>query len=170
MAERGSHPGSTLDLYGHIGFFAKYESQMRRRLGLNADLEGVHLRGPVSKAEIGAAYGASDVLVFLVGGSKYVTSGKIFEYMATGKPIVSVHEPGSAAEELLRDYPLWFNPGSLEPAAVAAAMAEAGDAARKADPDLAARARAYGAGFTRYRALEDFERRARDIAANRSQR
>ncbi|MDN3240406.1 glycosyltransferase [Glycomyces tritici] len=170
MTEQGSHPGSTLDLYGHIGFFAKYESQMRKRLGLDGDLEGVQLRGPVSKAEIGAAYGASDVLVFLVGGSKYVTSGKIFEYMATGKPIVSVHEPGSAAEELLRDYPLWFNPGSLDPDAVAAAMAEAGDAARKSDPELAERARAYGAGFTRYRALEAFERRARDIAVKRSQR
>ncbi|GAA2127962.1 hypothetical protein GCM10009782_11730 [Glycomyces algeriensis] len=170
MAETGRHPGARLDLYGHLGFFAKYESRMRGELGLEEEQEQVHHHGPVSKSEIGEAYAASDVLVFLVGGSKYVTSGKIFEYMATGKPIVSVHEPGSAAEELLRDYPLWFNPGALEPAAVAAAMADAGDAARKADPELAESARTYGAGFTRYRALEAFERRARTIAADRSPR
>jgi glycosyltransferase involved in cell wall biosynthesis len=177
MAAAGTHPGSTLDLYGHLGFFAKYESRMRADIGLDDSASGngsaedrIRHRGPVSKAEIGDAYAASDVLVFLVGGSKYVTSGKIFEYMATGKPIVSVHEPGSAAEELLRDYPLWFNPGSLDPGAVAAAMAEAGDAARKADPDLAERAREYGAGFTRYRAIEAFERRARAIAQNGGER
>jgi glycosyltransferase involved in cell wall biosynthesis len=164
MAETGRHPGGRLDLYGHLGFFAKYESRMRGDLGLDEEQERVRHHGPVSKAEIGKAYAASDVLVFLVGGSKYVTSGKIFEYMATGKPIVSVHERGSAAEELLRDYPLWFMPESLEPDAVAAAMADAGDAARKADPDAAERAREYAAGFTRYRAIEAFERRARAIA------
>jgi glycosyltransferase involved in cell wall biosynthesis len=171
MAATGAHPGSTLDLYGHLGFFAKYESRMRADIGLDDEADDrIRHHGPVSKAEIGDAYAASDVLVFLVGGSKYVTSGKIFEYMATGKPIVSVHEPGSAAEELLRDYPLWFNPGSLDPGAVAAAMAEAGDAARKADPDLAERAREYGAGFTRDRAIEAFERRARAIAQQGSGR
>jgi glycosyltransferase involved in cell wall biosynthesis len=170
MADRGRHPGATLDLYGHLGFFAKYEGRMRASIGLDEDSDRIRHHGPVSKAEIGRAYGASDVLVFLVGGSKYVTSGKIFEYMATGRPIVSVHESGSAAEELLRDYPLWFNPGSLETDAVAAAMADAGDAARKADPGLAERARAYGAGFTRYRAIEAFEQRARAIAQNGSPR
>jgi glycosyltransferase involved in cell wall biosynthesis len=170
MADGGRHPGARLDLYGHLGFFAKYEGRMRAEMGLDDDDDRIRHRGPVSKAEIGGAYAASDVLVFLVGGSKYVTSGKIFEYMATGKPIVSVHERGSAAEELLRDYPLWFEPGSLEPDAVAAAMADAGDAARKADPDAAQRARDYAAGFTRYRALEDFERRARAIAENGSRR
>jgi glycosyltransferase involved in cell wall biosynthesis len=148
-----------------------YESRMRAHIGLDDEAEDrIRHHGPVSKAEIGGAYAASDVLVFLVGGSKYVTSGKIFEYMATGKPIVSVHERGSAAEELLRDYPLWFMPESLEPDAVAAAMAEAGDAARKADPDAAERARSYGASFTRYAALEGFERRARAIAEKGARR
>ncbi|MFC3492418.1 glycosyltransferase [Glycomyces rhizosphaerae] len=174
MADGGRHPGARLDLYGHLGFFAMYEGRMRAEMGLDSDTdddqERIRHRGPVSKADIGGAYAASDVLVFLVGGSRYVTSGKIFEYMATGKPIVSVHERGSAAEELLRDYPLWFEPENLEPGAVAAAMADAGDAARKADPDAAQRARDYAARFTRYRALEDFERRARAIAANGSRR
>ncbi|MEU6858678.1 glycosyltransferase [Glycomyces sp. NPDC046736] len=164
MNSESSHTGSTLDLYGHIGFFSGSETRIRSQFGFDTEPEGVRFRGPVSKAEIGKAYADSDVLVFLAGGSKYVTSGKIFEYMATGRPIVSVHERGSAAEELLRDYPLWFVPASLEAADVAAAFAEAGDAARKGDPDLADQARRYAASFTRYQALEAFEQRARALA------
>lgn len=171
MRERGDHADAGLDLYGHLGFFAASEGNLRSRLGLEFDepgTPGLHYRGSVSKAAVGEAYNASDVLVFLAGGSKYVTSGKIFEYMATGKPIVSVHEPGCAAEELLRDYPLWFAPGSLEPSDVAAAMAAAGDAARKDDPATAERARDYAASFTRHRALEPFEQWARErIGARR---
>ncbi|NUQ88049.1 MAG: glycosyl transferase, partial [Glycomyces artemisiae] len=87
---------------------------------------------------------------------------------ATGKPIVSVHEKGCAAEELLQDYPLWFEPESLDPADVAAAMADAGDAARKADPDTAARARAYARSFTREAALAPFEQWARELVARKA--
>ncbi|WP_112140058.1 glycosyltransferase [Glycomyces dulcitolivorans] len=167
MTERGAHAGAQLDFYGHIGFFAKTEGELRAQLGLDEELPGVTVRGPVPKPAIATAYAASDVLVFMTGGSKYVTTGKVFEYMATGKPIVSVHEKGCAAEELLRGYPLWFEPESLDPAHVAAAMADAGDAARKADPDTAARARAYAQSFTRYAALEPFEQWSRDLVAKR---
>jgi glycosyltransferase involved in cell wall biosynthesis len=167
MRGRGAHPRSTLDFYGHIGFFASTEERIRARLGLDREIDGVRYRGPVPKTEIATAYAASDVLVFLNGGSKYVTTGKVFEYMATGKPIVSVHEKGCAAEELLRDYPLWFEPASLDAADVAAAMAEAGDAARKADPGLAERCREYAQSFTRYRALAPFEEWARELVGRK---
>ncbi|GAA1682970.1 hypothetical protein GCM10009830_32710 [Glycomyces endophyticus] len=165
MGAAGAHPGAGLDFYGHIGFFSTQEMKLRAQLGLDKAIPGVAYRGPVPKSEIATAYAASDVLVFLNGGSKYVTTGKVFEYMATGKPIVSVHEQGCAAEELLRDYPLWFEPASLDPVHVAAAMAEAGDAARKADPGTAARARAYARSFTREAALAPFERWARDLVS-----
>jgi glycosyltransferase involved in cell wall biosynthesis len=168
MTAAGEHADATLDLYGHFGFFTGSPDKLRAEFGLDfAAEDDVRYRGPVAKTAIGDAYGASDVLVFLAGGSKYVTSGKIFEYMATGKPIVSVHEPGSAAEPLLRDYPLWFRPASLEPAAVARAMAEAGDAAAKHDPETAARARAHGAAYTRDRALAELERQARRTIGGR---
>ncbi|SDL02554.1 Glycosyltransferase involved in cell wall bisynthesis [Glycomyces sambucus] len=171
MTAAGRHPGARLDLYGHLGFFAGSRAALAAEFGLGeAEPDGIAYRGPVAKAEIGRAYADSDVLVFLAGGSKYVTSGKIFEYMATGKPVVSVHERGCAAEELLADYPLWFAPGSLDPEDVARAMAEAGDAARKTDPETAAEARAYAASFTRYRALEPFEAWCRDLAARGGRR
>ncbi|GAB3229755.1 hypothetical protein GCM10027447_23350 [Glycomyces halotolerans] len=164
MTGRGDHADATLDLHGHLGFFSHSPGKLRAEFGLEFGEEGdVRYRGPVSKTAIGDTYAASDVLVFLAGGSKYVTSGKIFEYMATGKPIVSVHEPGSAAEALLRHYPLWFRPKRLEPEDIARAMAEAGDAALKADPEVARSARDYGATFTRERALLPLEERARAV-------
>jgi len=167
VTERGLHPGAGLDFYGHIGFFSSTEAQLRAQLGLDKEIEGVRIRGPVPKSQIATAYADSDVLVFMTGGSQYVTTGKVFEYMATGKPIVSVHEKGCAAEELLRDYPLWFEPESLDPEHVAAAMGDAGQAARKADPETAARAQDYARSFTRYAALEPFERWARDQIGKR---
>ncbi|MCQ0016651.1 glycosyltransferase [Actinomadura madurae] len=122
-------PGMTdavLDFYGYFGFFKNTDRRLRKRFAAAADgagegddrvlAPGVHYRGPVSKTALAGVYQDSDVLVFLNGGGRYVTSGKIFEYMAAGRPVVSVHTPGSAAEEVLRDYPLWFNPGGLDPA------------------------------------------------------
>jgi glycosyltransferase involved in cell wall biosynthesis len=163
MREREDHARDGLDLYGHIGFFAKHEAELRAALGLAEPIDGVEYRGPVPKPRIATAYAASDVLLFLTGGSKYVTTGKVFEYMATGKPIVSVHEPGCAAEELLRGYPLWFQPASLDPVDVAAAMADAGEAARKADPAVIEEAQHHARSFTRYEALAPFERWAREL-------
>lgn len=164
MTGRGDHADATLDLYGHLGFFAHSPERLRADLGLELGESGdVRYRGPVSKTALGGVYAEGDVLVFLAGGSKYVTSGKIFEYMAVGKPIVSVHEPGSAAEAMLRDYPLWFRPERLDADEVARAMTEAGDAARSADAATRRAARAYGAAFTRDRALGPLQERARSI-------
>ena len=42
--------------------------------------------------------------------------GKVYEYMATGKPIVSVHEPESSASATLSGYPLWFPVTAMDPA------------------------------------------------------
>ena len=68
---------------------------------------------------------------------RYVTSGKVFEYAASALPIVSVHDPGNAASDVLRDYPLWFPVADLEPESIAAAVEAAADAARTRQPDPA---------------------------------
>ncbi|WP_207934585.1 glycosyltransferase [Actinomadura sp. KC06] len=128
---------------------------------------GVHYCGPVSKTELQEVYRNSDVLVFLAGGARYVTSGKIFEYMAAGRPIVSVHAPGSAAEEVLRDYPLWFNPGGLEPEAIARSMVEAAKAAAGLDQRQIAEACDYAARFERTVSLEPLVRRLTELAPRR---
>ncbi|MFG3343185.1 glycosyltransferase [Glycomyces sp. NPDC048151] len=159
-----------LRLHGHLGYFADGAVKLERKLGIGRfrsadepDPDLIRYEGPVSKTAVANVYARTDVLVFLAGGSRYVTSGKIFEYMATGKPIVSVHKRGSAAEEYLERYPLWFKPASLEAGDVADALERAAEAAQLPDPALAGAARAYASQFTRDRALEALERRCREL-------
>ncbi|MEV0427363.1 glycosyltransferase [Micromonospora sp. NPDC050495] len=153
-----------LNIYGHLGFFASSQELMRERLGLTDEPGGgVHYRGPVAKTEISQAYADSDVLVFLAGGAKYVTSGKVFEYMASGRPIVSVHAPGIAATEVLQGYPLWFNADSLDPEQIAQSMMAAGKAARDLDPELRAAARRHAQAYTRERVLVPLEAKLRSL-------
>lgn len=165
-----------LNLYGHLGFFKNHSVDLARRLGLEPPpgwspptelgdgATGIWYRGPVSKTGVTSVYQDSDVLVFLAGGSRYVTSGKIFEYMAAGKPIVSVHAPGIAAREVLRDYPLWFTADSLEASDVAQSMIAAGKAARDLSPGQLAAARAHAYAYTRESLMVPLEVRLRELA------
>ena len=168
-----SHPtmaGAQLNLYGHLGFFKGSHHQLSELLEMDRDNRvggrdtGMHYRGPVSKTQVAHAYAESDVLVFLAAGARYVTSGKIFEYMAQGRPIVSVHAPGIAAAEVLDGYPLWFNADSLEPDDIAQSMIAAAKAAEDLTPETRAAAIKHAEQFTRRRVLEPFEARLREIA------
>ncbi|MFJ7081744.1 glycosyltransferase [Streptomyces griseus] len=169
------HPelaGAELQIHGHLGFFKNSPQTLVKRLGLDdaaaereGEESGLRYCGPVSKTEVGEVYENADVLVFLAGGGKYVTSGKIFEYMAFGHPIVSVHAPGIAAQDVLDGYPLWFNANSLDPEALAATMIAAGKAARDLDPEQREAARRHADVYTREAVLVPFEERLRDIVA-----
>ena len=160
-----------LNIYGHLGFFRHSPAGFLPRLGLDANGQvdptldtGIRLRGPVSKTEVSSVYSESDVLVFLAAGGRYVTSGKIFEYMASGRPIVSVHAPDIAAREVLEGYPLWFTAESLDPDQLAQSFIEAGKSARDAGPEVRAAARRHADKFQRHTLLEPLEARMRDLA------
>jgi glycosyltransferase involved in cell wall biosynthesis len=159
-----------LNLHGYLGFFRNSFEDLRYRLGLGPESadNGVHYRGPVSKTDVSTVYENNDVLVFMAGGAKYVTSGKIFEYMAAGRPIVSVHQPGIAATEVLRDYPLWFTANSMDPDEIAQSMIAAGKAARDLTPDQRQAARDYANAYTREAMLTPFEARLRQVIATKS--
>jgi glycosyltransferase involved in cell wall biosynthesis len=94
---------------------------------------GVERVGPVPKTEVASFYDQCDALLLILGTGRYVTSGKVYEYIATGLPIVSVHDPGNAATDVLRDYPLWFPSEGLAPDQVAAALARAAEEVRRPD-------------------------------------
>jgi len=51
-----------------------------------------------------------------------VTSGKVYEYCATGLPVVSVHDPGNAASDVLREHPDWHPVASLKVDDIAKAL------------------------------------------------
>lgn len=170
------HPdlaNAELNIHGYLGFFKGAKPYILERFGLEANTHpdssggGIHYRGPVSKTDVASVYERSDVLVFLTGGTRYVTTGKIFEYMATGKPIVSVHAPDIAATEVLAGYPSWFAPDALTADAIAQAMIAAAKAARDLTPQQRDAGRAHAAAYTRRAALEPFEARLRDVIGRR---
>ena len=98
---------SSADLWGYLGFFATENAKLKG-LVANAAKDDVFFRGRVDKAAVVAAYESFDVLLLILGAGIYVTSGKVFEYMSSALPIVSVHDPGNAASTVLGGYPLWF--------------------------------------------------------------
>jgi glycosyltransferase involved in cell wall biosynthesis len=161
-----------LHLHGHIGFVRGSPVEpIKERLGARYDGEatvdgdpGIRLRGPVSKTDVAGVYQECDVLVFLAAGARYITSGKIFEYMATGRPIVSVHAPDIAAREVLEGYPLWFNANSLDVEEVAQSMIAAGKAARDLGPHQRAAALRHAERYARHIVLQPLEARLRALA------
>ncbi|MER3393471.1 MAG: hypothetical protein RIA38_00695, partial [Microcella pacifica] len=61
--------------------------------------------GKVSKTDVAKVYSSFDALALILGRSRYITSGKVFEYAATGLPIAALHHPETASTSVLSDYP-----------------------------------------------------------------
>lgn len=157
---------SELVLHGYLGHFGASGSA-GDALSRAAE-DGVQFAGPVSKATIGGVYRGFDVLVLALGTGRYVTSGKVYEYAATGIPVVSVHEPVNAATEVLRDSPSWVATRSLAPDDVAAALIEVGArAAAETDAERSA-AQDWARQFERSRQLVTRIDRLRDVVDGRS--
>ena len=155
-----------LNIYGYLGYFPTTERALRERLA-RAGLATVRYHGPVPKPRVAEVYENTDVLVFMTAGGRYVTTGKVFEYMGTGLPIVSVHAPDIAARDVLAGYPLWFDPGGLDVPAIAKAFVEAARAASTLTDEQRRAAQAHAAQSLRPRVLEPFERQLRDLVARR---
>ncbi|NVM95571.1 glycosyltransferase [Arthrobacter wenxiniae] len=125
---------------------------------------GLRYDGPISKRDVAGFYGTLDALILLLSTGKYVTGGKTAEYLATGLPIVSVHDLGNAATDLLRDYPLWFPAKDLSPAAIADALRECAAALREPDEARWMAAWEYGQQFDRSAILTPVIAELRQIA------
>jgi len=136
------------DLYGYLGFYGAAHPELTAALSSGAEV-GVRYRGPVSKTRVGEVYAASDALLLVLGTGRYVTSGKVFEYMATGLPIISVHDPGNAVSEVLTGYPLWFPASDLSPDGIAAALGEGARRAAALEPAARAAARTFAERYSR---------------------
>ncbi|WP_211239666.1 glycosyltransferase [Jiangella gansuensis] len=140
--------GAEAHIHGYLGYYAQPRADMLATIN-TAAADGVSYQGPVGKTEIGKVYDGLDVQLLILGAGRYVTSGKVFEYLATGLPVVSVHDPINAASDVLRGHPLWFPVADLEPESVARALTDAAHAARTADEQTRRQAREFGARFRR---------------------
>jgi hypothetical protein len=92
-------------------------------------------------------------LLALVGG-RYVTSGKVFDYMSTGLPVMSAHEPEHAAAEVLQDYPLWVRNQGVDPESLADAFVRTAHLAVAATEQDRLNARRHADQFERYAQME----------------
>lgn len=103
---------SRLDIYGYLDHSGIPNDRI---LGLLAEFRdhGVRYLGPVGKTQIADTYSSFDALLLVLGTGKYVTSGKVFEYTATGLPIASIHDPGNAATQVLEHSPVWIGTPDL---------------------------------------------------------
>lgn len=159
--------GATANIYGHVGFFGTVAASQARGLP-DASVTHAMYHGPVAKKDVARTYRELDALLFLVPDSPFVTSGKTYEYMATGKPVVAVHTPDSAAGGPLRDYPLRATVAEMTPEAVRDALLEGARLARtatRADHDAAVdHARLYD----RRALLAPFEQRMRGLTRTAS--
>jgi glycosyltransferase involved in cell wall biosynthesis len=115
-------PSSTLTIGGHLGYFAVPQGQLADLVTGSSDA-GVRYVGPVPKTRVGEFYAESDVLVLALGSGRYVTSGKVYEYVATSRPIVAVHAADNATSSVLAGDPALARARDVSARGVADALA-----------------------------------------------
>jgi glycosyltransferase involved in cell wall biosynthesis len=134
--------------FGHGGLMSRDQAAIAAEFAA----DGLVLTGRQPKHRIAQVYADADVLVFVKEGSGMVTSGKVYEYVATGRPIVSVLEPEHDARRVLSGYPRWHDAGEQSPAGLSKAMLAALDDSTNGEARYAA-AVLYGAARSREASL-----------------
>ena len=145
-------PNALLKVAGYLGYFGQASSpdeDPTAKLLDQAKPDGVEFVGPVPKAQVADYYASLDALVLAIEAGPHVTTGKVFEYVATAKPIVSVHPRQAAASEVLDGYPLWAPAASLTGPAVADALGQAARLIADLTPQQTDTAKAHAAQFKR---------------------
>ena len=127
-AESTTLASSRLIFRGRLGHFAEPDPVAAALLNEYADDDVTYL-GPVGKSQVSDVYRDFDALLLIIGRSKYITSGKVFEYAATGLPIAALHHPETAATDVLRGYPLHFPVSEPTPRQIADALIATASAA-----------------------------------------
>lgn len=151
------------DLYGPLAGAPQGRDSLLR----DAEQFGIFHHGSVHKADVAGIYESSDALLLILGGGRFVTSGKVYEYLVSALPIVSVHDPANGAREVLQDYPLWFQAPDLSPSAIADALVAAAHAARNSSAETRALARKHGLANERHAQLRQPVQELLDLATTR---
>ncbi|MFG3494104.1 glycosyltransferase [Streptomyces sp. NPDC047928] len=150
---------SRFEIRGHIGAGASREANAHMDLIRAAEPDGVSFGGPVPKAEVAATYNGWDALVLMLVGGRFVTSGKVYEFMASGLPVLSAHERDHDASAVLDGHPLWTGAGGLDEEFLADAFCRAARMAVEATEEQRKAAREHAARFTRDALMEPAVRR-----------
>lgn len=141
-----------LILRGYLGRTGVADAELADFLTRAAEV-GIEYRGPVAKAEVADAYAGFDALVLALASGPGVTSGKVFEFAATGLPVVSVHDPASAATAVMFGSPAWSPTATMRPDDIADALIHGAALARTQTDDSRRSAVEWGAQWERSRQL-----------------
>lgn len=133
---------------GRLGHYAEADSEIAALLDEYRADDVLYL-GPVSKTQVKSVYRSFDALVFIAANSRYVTSGKVFEYAATGLPIGAFQHPDTAATQVLHGHPRVFPVAEPTPRLVADALVAMAQHTVSSGPADAERARAWAAHLSR---------------------
>jgi glycosyltransferase involved in cell wall biosynthesis len=140
---------ATLEIRGHIGAGVHQGANRHLEMLHEADADGVLVGGPVPKGQVADLYSGWDALLLIIIGGRYTTSGKVYEYMATGLPVVSVHEREHDASDLLDGHPLWTGAYGLDVTKLTESFCRAARMATSATDEERRAAKAHGASYRR---------------------
>jgi glycosyltransferase involved in cell wall biosynthesis len=135
-----------LDFYGHLGFSDAHDDQLRGFFEADGAIR--HL-GPVEKKDVARVYAAADALFLPLYESPYVTSGKVYEMMAIGKPILAWGPETAGAMQPLSGYPLLVRADRDRPDTWRASLEKVDELRRSTSPDQTRSARLYAQRYER---------------------
>ncbi|MCK5034611.1 MAG: glycosyltransferase [Candidatus Sabulitectum sp.] len=117
----------------HWGYIPNSESILFAKAGLSKNL---HLHSRVRHSDLMGYLAGADVL-FAQSGSdvSYALPYKIFDYMATGVPILALTPPGSELASFFERYAIGFTADLNEPESIATALAKCIDAGNSTPPE-----------------------------------
>lgn len=140
---------SRFEIRGHIGVGAARETNGHIEAIRQAEVDAVSFGGPVNKVDLASIYQKWDALILILMGGAYVTSGKVYEFMAAGVPIVSAHAIDHEAANVLNGHPLWSGNVGLDEAAIAEAICVAAHRAVDASEEDRLAARSHAEKYSR---------------------
>jgi glycosyltransferase involved in cell wall biosynthesis len=150
---------SRFEVRGYIGAGPDRDDTAHSELLSAAATDGVVVAGPVPKSKVAEVYDGWDVLVLMLVGGRFVTSGKVYEVLATGRPVVSAHDIDHDASTVLAGSPMWTGAVGLDVDRLADSFSQGARLAVEATPEQHAAARAMGCRYKRDAQVEPAVRR-----------
>ncbi len=144
-----------LDVYGHLGFSSDQALTSRQLFEFS---DRIKYHGPVERARVAQIYHQADVLYLPLYDSRYVTSGKVYEMMATGKPILAWGSDEAGALVPLSGYPKLVRADSSNPHSWTRAISAASAMSKLRSPELDRLTREYASQFERHEQLKPLAR------------
>jgi glycosyltransferase involved in cell wall biosynthesis len=145
---------ASFEVRGHVGAGSAREDNAYMEMLSAARPDGVRFAGPAAKADVAQIYAGWDVVVMMVVGGRYMTSGKVYEAFATGLPVLSAHEVEHDASTVLAGSPLWTGAVGFDADLLAGSFRRAARLALHATAADRAAARAGAARYARAAQLE----------------